>query len=310
MKNLSNNYTRYFVYLVFSFLAMSFTSCSNDDDNIDDGPMEQEPTGSITAGNQTLSGNTLTIDNITVGQDSWLVVRNEGEGTSTNWVADPMFLEAGSHEDVQVELNESANLMGNAEGDDFEVSLHTDNQNTGTPGTFDYDANSGIDDPIYTTNGTAVTQNVNAMAPGFSADNDQMVTENNEVTFSTINTGSTGGYIGLYGQNDDGTINENEMIGMSEYIQPGANENIMARFNDDYQYTAGQTVYPRLFMDDPTDQQFTYTSSGGTEDIPETYGYDTTTGQGQFVGNNNDPMGGFTISNSGGGTATGAGTGN
>lgn len=288
MKSSVNNVTKYFLYLIFAFAAISFTSCSNDDDGID--TTEPNPTGSITASDQTLAGNTLIIDNVTVGQDSWLVVRNEGEGNSANFAAEPMFLEKGTYEDLEIELNNTANLTGDVEGDNFDITLYADSQVSGTQGTFDFNTQNSIDRQVNNTNGQPMVQTVNTRAPSISAD-DQTV-QNNSVVFNSVNT-ARGGFIGIYNQNEDGTINENDLIGW-QYVGPGTTENVTVNFREDFVYTPGQMIFPRLFNDDPADQQFTFMDDP-TTDVPERFGFNTTTGEGNFVGNNNTAGGGFTI---------------
>lgn len=298
MRSLSNDFTKYLMYFVLSFFAVGLTSCSNDDD-VDDVTPDNNFTGTITASDQTLSGNTLIIEDVTVGQDSWVIVRNADDQTMA---ADPYLIRDNEDGEVRIELNDSANLTGNVDGDDFIVSLYSDNPNQGTMGTYD----EGVDQPIRDANNADVTQTVNTTAPSLMADDDQMVSETGDVTFTNVNTGSTGGWIALYGENEDGTINEDEMIGVSEYIAAGPNENVTARFNEGYQYQEGQNIYPRLFVDDPNDMEFTYTSSEGTEDLPETYGYDPTTQQANPVWNSSE-TGSFTLGNSapaGGNTGT------
>lgn len=309
MKRLNAIFPNYLLYFALTFFAVGVTSCSNDDD-VDDIITEPDPTGSITLGDQTLSGNTLIIENVTVGQDSWLVVRNAGEGTSTDYIADPMFLEAGSYDDVEIELNENANLTGDEAGDDIEVSLHVDDQNRGTPGTFDYDGQSGIDAPITSTTGEAVMENVNVRAPGLNIDDDQVVTENNEVTFNSVNL-ARDGWIVLYASNEDGTIDLTEIVG-SRFVEAGEYTDLTVAFDDPDADFSGQTIHVRLHNDDPADQQFTFGSSGETEDLPEVYGFNTTTGEPQFVTNSavTNTFGAFTVAErTGTGSGTGTGTG-
>lgn len=297
MKNVLKNFKEYSLYFGIFFMTLGLTSCSDDDDGTID-PPEPEPTGTITASDQTLSGNTLIIEDVTVGQDSWVVVRNTD---NQEMVSDPVFVEGNStEEDMRIQLNDQANLTGDADGDDFDVVLYADHTTQGTRGTFDED----VDQPI-----TGSSRTVTTTAPSIFVDDDQMVTEEGDVTFSSVNTGATGGYIGLYGANEDGTINEDQLVGISQFIQPGQTENVTVRFNEGFDYQAGQTFYPRLFTDNPGDQQFTFETSDGTEDLPETFGFDPDTGQERFVGNtaNTATPGGFTVGNTGTGTGTGTG---
>ncbi|HSI70935.1 MAG TPA: hypothetical protein VK941_11925 [Gillisia sp.] len=289
MRTLSNNYTKYLMYFVFSIFAVGFTSCSNDDD-IDDVIIDPDPdpSGSITVNDQTISGNTLIVQSVTVGQDSWLVVRNAGAETEAGIVSQAVRVTEGTHSNVELPLLNTATLTGEEAGDDLVVMLHVD---AGTSGTFEYDTATGPDAPIENAAGNPVAETVTVMGPGLWAEDNQVVTENNEVTFSNVNTGANG-WIALYGENEDGTINEDVILG-SQYIEAGEHENFTVAFTDpDFDYS-GYTIYPRLHHEDPVDGEFTFTTDG-TEDLPETYRFDTTTGEGSYVWNTST-TGAFTI---------------
>lgn len=290
MKSLSNDLARYFLYFAFSFMAVGLASCSSDDD-VRPPVTTPDPTGSITAGDHTLSGNRIVVESVTVGQDSWLVARRAGSETEPGIVSEAVFLEQGTHTNVELPLLNTANLSGD---DDFVLMLHVDDQTLGTRGTFDYDGTSGIDNPIRTAAGANVSQTINVTGPSLSAADNQMVTEDNEVTFENVHVGRDG-WIVLYGQNEDGTMNEEDVIG-SAFVEAGSYEDYLVAFNEGYVHQPGSTVFPRLHLDDPADGVFSYTI-GGTEDLPETYGWDATTGTGMHVQNTSttNTTGGFTL---------------
>lgn len=288
MKRLSIDFSKYLLYFALTFFAVGLTSCSNDDDVDDVIPQPDRATGSITVNDQTLSNNTINIESVTVGQDSWLVARNVGSENQAGVVSDTVFLEEGTHTNVQLELTSDANITGGEEGDQIVIMLHED---TGTAGTFNYTGTAGNDDPITTTTGQNVSETITVTGPSITAEDNQAVTENNEVTFTSVNTASDG-WIVLYGQNEDGSINENDIIG-SGFVEAGNHENFTVAFNEGYVHTPGSTIFPRLHMDDPADQTFTFTIDGD-EDLPAVYGYDATTGQGRFIWNTSE-SGGFTI---------------
>jgi len=265
-------------------LIGGFTGCSNDDDS---GDITPQPTATITVEDQSISQNQVIIQNITVGQDSWIVIRNSGEENSSNIVSEPVFIEAGSHTNVVVPLTNTANLAGNAEGDELVVMVHAD---TGTTGTYDYNAQSGTDSPVNNSGGAALAETITVRGSSLMAADDQIVTENNEVTFTSVNMVNNG-WIALYGQKEDGTINEDDLIGI-QYIEAGEYENFLVPFNEGYVFQPGTSVYPRIYLDDPADQNFTFVE-GGDEDLPETYGFNTS-GQGRFIGNTST-SGGFTL---------------
>lgn len=300
MKNVKIDIKKFFLYLGMLLLVVSLGSCSDDDDVVT--PEPDEATGTITASNQTLSGNTLIVENVTVGQDSWLVARNAGSEGEADIVSEAVFLEEGSHDNVEVPLTNTANLTGNVDGDDFVLMLHEDDPGTGA-GTFDYDGISGVDNPINNNAGAPVRTNVNVRAPGIDIDDDQMLTENNEVTFNSVTIASDG-WVSIYGSNEDGTINEDDLVGQ-RFVEAGTYENFTVPFNEGYVAQPGVNYYPQLNVDDPADQAFTYTP-GGNEDVRETYGFDTTSGSGLFVENRATTAtpGAFTVGSSTGTTGT------
>jgi len=284
MKKLSRMHSKILFYLSMVILMGGFAGCSDDDDV---GDVTPQPTATLTVQDQSISQNRVIIQTVTVGQDSWIVIRNSGEETSANIVSEPVFIEAGTHTNVVVPLTNTANLAGNAAGDELVVMIHAD---TGTRGTYDYNAQSGTDSPIRNSGGTDIAETITVTGSSLTAADDQVVTANNEVTFSSVNMVNAG-WIALYGQNEDGTINEDDLIGV-QYVEAGEHENFLVPFNEGYVFVPGSTVYPRIYMDDPDDQEFTYVA-GGEEDLPETYGFDDA-GQGRFIGNTST-TGGFTL---------------
>lgn len=284
MEKVKVMHSRFLFYLSMVILIGGFTGCSDDDDV---GDVTPQPTATLTVQDQSISQNRVVIQNITVGQDSWIVIRNPGQQNSADIVSEPVFIEAGTHTNVEIPLTGTANLQGNAAGDELVVMVHAD---TGTKGTYDYNAQSGTDSPIRNSAGTNIAETITVRGSSLSAAEDQVVTENNEVTFSNVNMVNNG-WIALYGENEDGSINEDDLIGI-HYVEAGEHENLLVAFNEGYEFQSGDTVYPRIYMDDPADQNFTFVE-GGDEDLPEIYGFDAS-GEGRFIGNSST-TGGFTI---------------
>lgn len=241
-------------------------------------------------GDQTISQNTIHIDSIRVEEDSWLVARNAGSEDAPEVVSDTVQLMAGLNENVVLTLNQDANLSGTEEGDDVTLMVHQDD---GVEGEYEYDGESGVDEPITDAeSGEAISQTVNVTAPNLSAEDEQVVTENNEVTFTSVNAAQDS-WIVLYIEDDNGDIDYDNPVGATR-VEAGTQEEVTVPFNDTYTPTAGDTIYPRLHVDSPNDEEFTYTV-GGTDDLPETYGFDETTGEGVQVDNSATETGGFTI---------------
>lgn len=268
MENVLNDVKKFSVYFGVLFLILGLTSCSNDDDGV----IEEEratATGTITASDQTISGNTLIVENVTVGQDSWLVARNAGSENEAAIVSEAIFVEEGTHDNLELPLMNTANLTGNVEGDNFVLMLHEDNPTQGRQGQFDFATLSGDDRPIMdTATGQNIRADVTTTSPTFEVE-DQAV-ENNSVTFNSVTTGPTGGWITLYNQNDDGTRSD-EIIG-STFVQAGDTNPQTITFREGFAFTPGQTVFPTLHTDNPADQQFTFEEDPQT-DVEEIYGF-------------------------------------
>lgn len=129
MKNVMEIFKTYSVYLGIFFLAASIVSCSSDDDGIQPEP---DPTGSITAVDQTISGNMIAVQSVTVGQDSWLVATHSENGTT--FITDAVSLDEGMTSDIELQLNENANLTEGEEGNEISLRLYDENPETGTTG--------------------------------------------------------------------------------------------------------------------------------------------------------------------------------
>lgn len=236
--------------------------------------------------NQVLSQNQIRIDRVTVEEAGWLVARNTGSEGEAAIVSQPYALSAGDNTDVVLNLTNSATLSGTEEGDDVVLMIHTDDGDQ----EYSYDGQSG-DQLWIDEQGNPVSYSVNVTTPSLSGDDAQTITENNEVTFSNVNTGSNG-WVALYGEGQDGEVDWDTPIG-SQYIEAGTSEDVLVPFNEDYAFESGQNVYSRLHIDSPADEEFGFTAEG-TDDLPELYGYDDT-GAGMYVGNNTTETGGIVV---------------
>lgn len=181
MRSLSNDFTKYLMYFVFSFFAVGLTSCSDDDD-VDN--IVVEPTGSITVeDNQTVTNDQITIDNVTVGQDSWVVAVMAGDETTNNFITEPEMVDAGSNTDVTLTFNDDVEFTGGEEGDQISIKLYADHTTQGTQGEWDT-----FDEPIRGTNNALVTETITVFTE-----------DDTEPMFSDFDT------------NEDGFLDEDEI---------------------------------------------------------------------------------------------------
>lgn len=128
------NRKMYWKYILVFVLAIGMVGCNNDDD-VDD-VIPERPTGSIMAADQEVTQNTIIVENVTVGQDSWLVAVNSEDEDSDNFITEPVFIEDGTETDVELTINENADLERDEDGDEISLQLYSDE---GTLGQWDND---------------------------------------------------------------------------------------------------------------------------------------------------------------------------
>ncbi|WP_347409064.1 hypothetical protein [Christiangramia sp.] len=112
-----------------------------------------EPTGSLSVEDQAVADNKVSISSITLDQPGFVVVHaDNGEDGPVvpAIISEPLFLEAGTHEDVEVTFTEDAGVMT---GDTLWAMLHTD---TGEAMVYEFDGENGLDMPILTEEDTPV----------------------------------------------------------------------------------------------------------------------------------------------------------
>jgi len=265
MRNLNEVAGRYLRYFVFALIAIGFTGCSDDDDN---GVVIPQPTGTINAEDQTLSGNVVEVTSVTVSTNSWLVIKKvNDDGSFTDMIAEPLLIQAGTRNDFDIELdNTDAADVDLEDGDTLVLMLHADDGD----GVFEYEGNTGQDMPIRNAAGNVVTETFVISSPSFEIE-DQDV-EDNTITFTNVSTRNTG-WIVVYNSTATGTIDEDDIIGYS-YLEEGDNADVVVTFDDTFTFTPGQTVFARIHLDDPDDEEFTFIDDEET-DWPEFFGFGT-----------------------------------
>ena len=264
MRNLPGVANRKLRYFVFVLIAIGFTSCSDDDDDVD--VVIPQPTGTINVEDQTLSGNILEVTSVTVSTISWLVVKKVNEdGSFTDIIASPVLIQTGTMNDIDMELkNITADDYEIEDGDTLALMLHADDGD----GVFEYQGNVAQDMPIRDAAGNVYTKTLVISSPSIEIE-DQDV-EDNTITFTNVYTKKTG-WIVVYNSTATGTIDINEIIGYS-YLEEGDNTDVVVSFDDTFTFTPGQTVFTRIHLDIPDDEEFTFIENFET-DWPEIFGF-------------------------------------
>lgn len=114
--------------------------------------MTNMPTGMFTATDQAVVNNMITVNSITMNKSGWVVIHadNGGAPQVPEIISEPMYLEAGTTENVEVMFETGANVNT---GDQVWIMLHTD---TGTMGEYEFNGTNGLDSPIVDENGDVV----------------------------------------------------------------------------------------------------------------------------------------------------------
>ncbi|NJW52459.1 DUF7282 domain-containing protein [Salinimicrobium oceani] len=112
-------------------------------------------TGSLSVEDQAVTDNQLNVGSVELSESGWVVVHASNEaGTGPmvpEIISEPMYLEAGTHEDVMVTFTESANV---AVSDTVWVMLHND---TGVAEMYEFNGINGLDLPIIVDGNIVVT---------------------------------------------------------------------------------------------------------------------------------------------------------
>lgn len=222
-----------------------------------DGPITTEmitidaPTGTINASNQIVQGNTITASNLTVNATAWVVVHasNEaGDGPQVpEIISTPVQLEAGSNDNVEIELTEAVNG-----GDVLYVMLHTEN---GTIGEYEFDGANGFDGPITT---QAIT--VEAPTGEFTANNQTLT--NGNVIVESITVGQPS-WVVIHRDNGMGSFVAPGIISEPVALEAGTSTNVEISFADGETIEDGETLWIMLHNDNGIVGEYEFDGANG-----------------------------------------------
>lgn len=207
----------------------------------------EAPAGEFTANNQTVSQSQVIVESITVSQSSWVVVhRDNGEGSfvAPGIISEPVFLEAGTTENVAISFTEEL-----VDGETLWIMLHNDN---GTIGSYEFDGSgNGVDSPI-------IFDSIEITAPSVTVQ-DQAVS-NNMVNISEVSA-AVEGWIVIHDGSASGPV-----IGQT-FVEAGINTNVMVDVSAG-NVTTGDELFPMLHIEDPADGVYGFPENG---DGPEVF---------------------------------------
>lgn len=220
-----------------------------------------DPTGSLTVSDQTVLSNMITVESITLDQPGWVVVHADDGGAPVvpDIISEPVYLEAGTHENVEINLNEDANV---STGDMLWVMLHTD---TGTDMEYEFDGANGLDSPI-TEDGAPVMTSIEVLGTstmGTFAVSDQTLT-NNTVTVSSVEL-SEGGWVVVHADDGTGAPKVPEIISEPVYLEAGSYENVEVPLKEDANVAMGDMLFVMLHNDTGTEMEYEFDGSSGLD---------------------------------------------
>ncbi|VXD16720.1 hypothetical protein [Marinoscillum sp. 108] len=245
--------------LLFLAGAFLFAGCG-DDDTTDMEPEEQMPSGMLTVSSQTISQNTIRVSNVNFDSKGWVVVHASNEdGTPVvpGIISEPLLVEAGSQNDLELTLTEVDDLM---DGDKLWVMLHTDD---GIEGTYEFDGANGFDGPILS-DGNIVMTDITVSAPGITASN-QVVNEN-WVTIGEVKA-AVDGWLVIHADNGSGA--PGPVLGQT-MVSAGMNSDVAIDLGDAV-FAGGEMLFPMLHIESPADGMYGFPENG---DDPEVFAND------------------------------------
>ncbi|MDC6350446.1 hypothetical protein PP178_02705 [Zeaxanthinibacter sp. PT1] len=224
---------------------------------------EANATGSFTAEDQDIEDNTLIVSEVTVDQDSWVVVHaDNGEDGPVvpEIISEPVFLEAGTYNDVEVSLNNSANIK---ENDKLWIMLHSD---SGVSGEYEFDGENGLDLPIEDAEGNVVTSSITALTveavASFEAA-DQVISQNTVIVSSA--TFNQDGWIVIHKDNGMGGPVVPEIVSEPKYGEAGTATDVEVQLDDDYSFTDGETLWVMLHTDNGVEAVYEFDGNNGLD---------------------------------------------
>ena len=235
--------------------TITFTSCSTDDEI----PVPDiDRTGSLVIEDQTLMDERLILNSITVNQQSYLVLRKGGPDGEI--IAPPRLLSKGESTNITIRLNSGVELN---DGDTVTAVLHKDTNNLGR---FEFDGESGIDDPITNEAGEIVieTFTVTVMPdPTGSLTIDDQALVNGMLTVESI-TLDRSGWVVVHASNEDGDgPMVPEIISEPVYLEEGTNTDVQIMIEESAGLMADDVVWVMLHTDTGTEDVYEFDGESG-----------------------------------------------
>ncbi|WP_396613301.1 PGF-CTERM sorting domain-containing protein [Haloferax sp. S1W] len=221
----------------------------------------QEETATVSFEDQTTAGTTVTVDSVTLPEGGFVTIHDASLSDGHvlgSVVGSSTYLEAGTHENVTVRLDEPIGESGT-----FVAMPHKD---TDGDRVYSFVAGNGEADGPYTADGGAVVAEAMVNASASVSMSDQPTT-GDTVVVDRVEL-SQGGFVTIH----DATVTDGEVFesirGTSAYLPAGVHENV--RVELDTPVTENTTLVPMAHRDTDGDETYTFPESEGENDGPYT----------------------------------------
>lgn len=214
----------------------------------------------VSAADQVNAGNTFTVS-VDAAEDGWIVIHGpnaNNDGPQIPEIIGKAPVSAGSNGEVTIMLDEGESVSA---GDNLFPMLHYD---TGTIGEYEFDGNSGLDQPVFFEGNIVLTSfQVQANTSTLTA-MDQMVKENAIMVDVDSNTE---GWVVVHRSNatNDGP-QVPEIIGKAP-IEAGMNTGVEITFDEGVVVEDGEKLWPMVHFDTGTKGEYEFDGQNGF-DLP------------------------------------------
>lgn len=246
-----------FQLLFFLTTALFFSACSDDDDG--GAPPVIDPTGSIEVENQTVVNGTLTIDMVVISEDGWLVIYRDNAGVQGTEVLGQTHLDAGTHNDVTVELDENVELI---DGETLWAALHVDENEDGI---FDWNGSTGIDVAIRTGLNNVAESFIVTVDSSVTAEDQQVI--DNTITVSNVNL-QEAGWLVIHADADG---SPGAVIGVSDPLTAGSHDDVVITLDETAEVNVGDMLWIMMHSDTGVVGEYEFDGANGL-DLPVTDG--------------------------------------
>ncbi|WP_226042426.1 PGF-CTERM sorting domain-containing protein [Natrinema sp. DC36] len=208
---------------------------------------------------QTSGGSTVVVDEVTLPEGGFVTIHDSslGDGeTLGSVVGSSAYLEAGTHEEVTVQLEKQLS--------DDDTLFAMPHQDTDEDQVYSFVSSNGEADGPYTADGDIVMASAEVTV---SADLEmsEQPTTGDGVVVDRVEL-AEGGFVTVHDSTiADGAVFES-IRGTSDYLEAGVHENVRVHLNEPLE--DDETVYPMAHRDSNDNQQYDFPASEGAEDGP------------------------------------------